>query len=111
MEITCPACNRVNAAETHCNRCGADLTALFHIRRSADLALRNATQDLKQQDGHRALQKAEISWHLKNSPAAARLAFLACLQLRRFPAATRWYALAMENEIERAFGTELNESQ
>ncbi len=103
MEITCPACNRSNADETHCSRCGADLTALFHIRLSADLALKDAMQELKRNDGRSALQKAEMSWHLKNSPEAARLAFLACLQLRRFPAAARWYELATQNQIERSF--------
>lgn len=97
MEIICPACNRVNTEKTPCSRCGADLLELAHIRRSADLALKTGTQCLKQNDGRDALHQAEISWHLKNSAEAARLAFLACLHLQRFTSATRWYELALEN--------------
>lgn len=99
MEIVCPACNRVNTEETHCSRCGADLLALIHIRRSADLALKTGTRYLKRTDGRSALHQAEMSWRLKNSTEAARLAFMACLHLQRFTSATRWYelALALEN--------------
>jgi hypothetical protein len=99
VEMVCPACNKVNNEETHCSRCGADLLVLVQIRRSAALALKIGTQHLKQNDGRNALQQAEISWHLKNSAEAARLAFLACLHLQRFPSATRWYelAIALEN--------------
>ena len=98
MEIVCPACNKVNNEETQCSRCGADLLALVQIRRSAALALKSGTQYLKQNDGRNALHQAEISWHLKKSADAARLAFLACLLLQRFTSATRWYELAMALE-------------
>lgn len=99
MEMVCPACNKVNNEETHCSRCGADLHVLVQIRRSAALALKSGSGYLKQSDGRNALHQAEISWHLKNSAEAARLAFLACLHLQRFPSATRWYelAIALEN--------------
>ena len=99
MDIVCPACNKANNEETHCSRCGADLGELVHIRRSAALALKKGTQCLKQNEGRDALHQAEISWHLKKSAEAARLAFLACLHLQRFTAATRWYelAIALEN--------------
>ena len=95
MEIVCPACNRVNTEDTHCSRCGADLSALVQIRRSAALALNNGTRYLKQNDGRNALHQAEMSWRLKNSAEAARLAFLACLHLQLFEAATRWYELVV----------------
>ena len=94
MDIVCPACNKVNTEDTHCSRCGADLLALVQIRRSAALALNDGTQSLKQNDGRNALHQAEMSWHLKKSAEAARLAFLACLLLQRFMSATRWYGLA-----------------
>jgi len=98
VDIVCPACNKVNNEETHCSRCGADLLALVQIRRSAALALNSGTQYLKQNDGRNALHQAEISWHLKKSTEATRLAFLSCLLLRRFTSATRWYELAVSRE-------------
>ncbi|MFC1896064.1 hypothetical protein ACFL0Q_05325 [Thermodesulfobacteriota bacterium] len=98
MEIACPACNKANKAETQCIRCGADLIALVQIRRCATLALKTGAQCLKQRDGRGALHQAEISWHLKKSAEAARLAFLACLYLQRFASATRWYELALSRE-------------
>jgi len=99
VETVCPACNKVNNEETHCSRCGADLLALVQIRRSAAQALNSGTRSLKQNDGRNALHQAEISWHLKNSAEAARLAFLSCTLLQRFASATRWYelAIALEN--------------
>ncbi|MEN8691731.1 MAG: hypothetical protein ABF303_02685 [Desulfobacterales bacterium] len=102
MEMVCPACNKANNEETHCSRCGADLLALVRIRRSAALALNSGTRYLKQNDGRNALHQAEISWHLKKSAEAARLAFLACLHLQRFTSATRWYELAAYRECEPA---------
>jgi hypothetical protein len=73
VEMVCPACNKANDEETRCSRCGADLSALVQIRRSADQALKIGTRSLKQNDGRNALHQAEIAWHLKNSAEAARL--------------------------------------
>ena len=98
MDIVCPACNKVNNEETRCSRCGADLLVLVQIRRSAASALKTGTQCLKRNEGRNALHQAEMSWHLKKSTEAARLAFLACLILKRFASATRWYELAMALE-------------
>ena len=98
MDIVCPACNKANDEEMNCSRCGADLHALVQIRRSAAQALNSGKRYLKQNDGRNALHQAEISWHLKKSVDAARLAFLACLHLQRFASATRWYELAMALE-------------
>ena len=98
MEMVCPACNKVNNEETQCSRCGADLLALVQIRRSAAQALNSGTWYLKQNDGRNALHQAQISWHLKKSAEAARLAFLSSLHLQRFASATRWYELAMALE-------------
>ncbi len=95
MEMVCPACNKVNMQAAHCSRCGADLQPLAQIRRSAALALNTGTQYLKQNDGRNALRQAELSWHLKQTADAARLAFLACLLLQHFTSATRWYKRAV----------------
>jgi hypothetical protein len=108
VEIVCPACNKVNTEETPCSRCGADLFALVQIRQSASLALKSGALYLKRNDGRNALHQAEISWHLKNSAEAARLAFLACLILKRFASATRWYELAMAPELNQG---ELNQGR
>ena len=98
MEIVCPACNKRNKTEMQCIRCGADLVALMQTRRSARQALKTGTQYLKQCDGRNALHQAEIAWRLKNSAAAARLAFLACLSLQRFRSATRWCERALSRK-------------
>ena len=53
---------------------------------------------LRQGRGGEALASATLSWRLKKSPAAARLAFLASLYLGRFDQARRWYAAAAVGE-------------
>jgi len=95
MEMVCPACKKVNLQAAHCSRCGADLQALMQIRRCAALALDTGVHYLKQSDGRNALRQAELSWHLKETAGAARLAFLASLQLQRFTSAARWYKRAV----------------
>lgn len=91
MDITCPACRKVNESPVECSRCGADLKPLAEIRRHADLAIQRGTQYLKLKEGRNALQEAQLSWHLKHSRESARLAFLACLTLGQYNLATSWY--------------------
>jgi hypothetical protein len=98
VEIVCPACHKTNTDDARCRRCGADLQALSRVRRSAASALKIGAQHLRQKDGRSALRQAEISWRLKRSAEAARLAFLACLLLRRFEAATLWYKRAVSRD-------------
>ncbi len=90
MDITCPACRKVNESPVKCSRCGADLKPLLEIRRHADMAIQKGIQYLKQKDGRNALQQAQLSWHLKHSHKAARLAFLSCLTLEQYSLATSW---------------------
>ncbi len=101
MDITCPACRKVNESPVQCGRCGADLKPLLEIRRHADLAIQKGTQYLKRKDGRNALQQAQLAWHLKHSPKAARLAFFACLMLEQYPVATRWYQVLHASESKR----------
>lgn len=93
MEIICPACRKVNHDLTQCQRCHTDLTALLQIRSCADRALQDSALYLKQSDGPNALAQAELAWHYKHSPQAARMAFMACLLLGQFTAATSWYQI------------------
>jgi hypothetical protein len=44
-----------------------------------------------------ALNHAIRSWHLKNSPEAAKLAFLSHISERRFEEALTWYYHAIKN--------------
>jgi hypothetical protein len=46
---------------------------------------------LKQGQGEEALARAKTSWGLRKSPPAAKLAFLACILLKRFDEAAMWY--------------------
>jgi hypothetical protein len=101
MKIDCPICRKANASEIQCRRCGEDLLPFIHILRCADTALRHGAEYLQTGDGPNALRQAEIAWNLKHTPAAARLAFMACLLQQRFSMATLWYRMEtdLENEV------------
>jgi hypothetical protein len=94
MALNCPACKRPNDAGDTCARCGADLTALNRVRAAARAQLARGRQLLQQGRGGEALGCATLSWRLKKSPAAARLAFLASLYLEQFDQARRWAGAA-----------------
>lgn len=96
MEITCPACRKVNLSMTQCGRCGADLGDLVRIVQAADFLLADGRRHLRRDDGTKALAAAQSAWALKHSTAAARLAFLACLHQRHWEAARIWYRLAID---------------
>jgi hypothetical protein len=94
MALNCPACRRLNDAGDTCTRCGADLTALQRVRAAAQAQLAKGRRLLRQGRGGEALASATLSWRLKKSPAAARLAFMASLYLGRFDQARRWAGAA-----------------
>jgi hypothetical protein len=94
MALHCPACKRPNDSSDICPRCGADLTALNRVRNAAQAQLARSRQLLQQGRAGEALASATLSWRLKKSPAAARLAFLTSLYLGQFDQARRWYAVA-----------------
>ncbi|HSM74926.1 MAG TPA: hypothetical protein VK852_09825 [Desulfobacterales bacterium] len=98
MTLHCPACRRPNDGSQTCARCGADLTALQRVQAAAQAQLVKGRRLLRQGRGGEALASATLSWRLKKSPAAARLAFLASLYLGRFDQARRWYAAAAVGE-------------
>lgn len=94
MEIKCPACRKINLSTSQCGRCGADLGMLIHTLQTSTRLLADGRRFLLQNDGTKALHAAQNAWHLKHSPAAARLAFLACLLDRQFEDAGIWYERA-----------------
>lgn len=95
MEIKCPACRKLNNTVYECSRCGGDLSALHRVQAAAGRELEKGRLCLKTNHAAEALAKAQVSWRLKKTASAAKLAFLACLFLNRFDEATRWYALAL----------------
>jgi hypothetical protein len=94
VEITCPACRKVNPSTPRCGRCGADLLDLVQIRKAAAKVLAAGHRFLRQNDSRKALSAAQSAWDLKHSSRAAQLAFLACLHQRQFDAAGLWYQRA-----------------
>lgn len=90
-EIPCPACRKRSRDTAICPRCGADLRALLEILRAATRALASGREHLKRGNGRDALEAAEIAWRLHRTDEAAKLGFLACLQLRRWEGASGWY--------------------
>jgi hypothetical protein len=95
-EISCPACRKRIPEEPDCPRCGADVRALREILETASRYLTMGRERLRRRAGREALEAAETAWDLRHTPEAAKLAFFACLQLRRWDGATRWYGRAQK---------------
>ncbi len=91
MEIKCPACKKVNRDSLICTRCECDLNDLNRIIQSARNEIIIGIASLKKGEGKKAFLHAKTSWGLKNSSPAAKLAFLANIQLSSFDEATLWY--------------------
>lgn len=94
MEIQCPACKKMNLHTDRCARCGCDLTALERIARAGRNRLALGREALRSGKAEAALEQAALSWRLKKSRAAAKLAFLACLMMKDFTQARKWYGYA-----------------
>lgn len=92
MEIPCPACGKMSdlRATTACPRCGCDLGPLARIVAGASWYLQAAAVELRAGDWEAALAHAQLSWSLRHSPRAARLAFLAAVALGEARAAISW---------------------
>jgi hypothetical protein len=93
MPIRCPACGK-QTREDQCPRCETDLVILRQIQNAARCQTAAGLEHLKQGRAAQALACAETAWRLKQSLAAARLAFMAALSLKRFDAASKWYQIA-----------------
>ena len=94
MRLTCPACRKLNEptdlAAATCTRCGCDLSMLGAVRLAAAQSARAALRALRCRDWSLALEHAQHSWSLQNSPEAARLAALACGALGRIEPLLSW---------------------
>ena len=90
--IKCPACGKENDEAKECARCGCELSILASICRAAEQGLLMGKKSLENGDILMAMHHAGKSWHLKKSPAAARLAFLTALASGDFAQAGKWYA-------------------
>ena len=88
--MKCPACGRLDPSDL-CERCGTDLSVLKKIMGIASVELENGIAWLKKSDGMRALSCARSSWRLKNSQSAAKVAFMACILLKKNREAAAWY--------------------
>lgn len=76
MEITCPACRKLNVVASGerdgvCVRCGCELSQPVAIAHAARTALQEANDALGAGEPQTALAHADVSWHLRRSPEAA----------------------------------------
>jgi hypothetical protein len=96
MQITCPACSKINElspdseAAGLCVRCGCDLAMLGIILRAANWNLSLAKLELEQGNWTEALALAEYSWGLKQTKESARVAFLAAAALGQTGSIVKW---------------------
>lgn len=99
MQLDCPACGKTNDSsnDANCLRCGCDLAKLAEILQATLAHLAASVQALQDRQWPEALRHAELGWSLRNSPAAARLAFLAAAALGDTPRAVRWWRTANES--------------
>ncbi len=91
MEIHCPSCKKVNVDAATCTRCGCELQALQAIAQAAGYDITLGKNALLAGDFQDALEHAGRSWHLKHSPEAAKLAFLANVCATNYHEALLWY--------------------
>lgn len=98
MEIQCPSCKKINSDSSTCVRCGCELQTLRTILQAAEGEIAIGRNKLRMGNPLEALNHAIRSWHLKNSPKAAKLAFLANMSVRRFEDALRWHFHATKTE-------------
>ena len=93
MELTCPACRKLNtlaADSRECGRCGCDLEPLAHIAAAARHYREKATQCLRIRDWSDALALAARSWELHHTREAAQIACLAAVASRQGEAFRLW---------------------
>lgn len=88
--MKCPACGRLDPSD-FCQRCGTDISILKKILKIATIELEKGIAWLKKSNGNKALSCARSSWRLKNSQSSAKVAFMACILLRKKREAAAWY--------------------
>ena len=93
-EIVCPSCGKANQS-TPCGRCGCELSTLFAVHRSAEVALAVAGGFLRSGNNQQAREHALRSWELHHTCAAARVVFLACIALNDLAWGQYWHHRAV----------------
>jgi len=92
MEIECPSCKKINRESSECARCGCELGVLKTILQAAEKEISVGIKKLQKGNAAGALNHAVISWHLKKTPNAAKLAFLANIAERKYEEAVLWHS-------------------
>ena len=95
MKIPCPSCKKLNVDAATCSRCGCELRALLAIAHAAGCEITLGENTLLAGSFQDAIEHAVRSWHLKHSPEAAKLAFLANVCAKKYHDALTWYHRAM----------------
>ncbi len=92
MNLTCPACKKVNdgAESAACQRCGCDLSALIGVRQAALRRLASAAAGLRSGQLRQALNYAEQSWALVHTTESAQIACLAACALGQSEQLRKW---------------------
>ncbi|HEY5892129.1 MAG TPA: hypothetical protein VIT91_02765 [Chthoniobacterales bacterium] len=89
MTIRCPACGKSSDAAEQCPRCGCELTALREVSVAAAWHRTQACVNLAEHHMEAALRHAAISWDLRHTLEAARIAVAAAVASRS-PDAPLW---------------------
>lgn len=81
----------MNDGSPECVRCGCDLEILVAIIQTAQSETCQGKEKLRMGKPDEALKHALQSWRLKKSVDAAKIAFLANIEKKRFEDALPWY--------------------
>jgi ribosomal protein L32 len=96
IEIRCPSCKKRNVDNRVCSRCGCDISTLLLLAENSYHAALNAAVSLNSRDYAKALDVATLSWKMKKTSAAARIAFIASMAGRRYSEAILWHRRTVE---------------
>ncbi|HJT78794.1 MAG TPA: hypothetical protein VJ739_16435 [Gemmataceae bacterium] len=89
--MRCPVCRAENDQGPQCRRCRADLGLLFRLEEQRDQALAAARSALAEGDAWLALARLDEAEELRRDDESRRLRAVACLLMRDFDAAWRYY--------------------
>ncbi len=92
MEITCPACGKINDGEqaAACQRCRCDLSRLRIILQAALWHMRAAAVFVRAGELSPACHHAERSWMLKHSEESAHIGLAVTAAQGDMPAHRAW---------------------
>jgi len=100
MEIKCPSCKKVNSDSPECIRCGCELNILIAILQAAESEISMGKKKLLKGEFLEALEHAMLSWNLKKTSNAAKLAFLANISTGKYEEALKWHLMDPSSNLE-----------